>query len=260
MRRTIAERRLVWLPWYAGSPPLSAAARLQLGCALRHLQQRNLRALPRSRPRRDLGENVFVSRVRDPPVDRKIAYRIYSDAIVVVELVPDRPEYWEHTFHLVKRLRDYAQRAGDLAGSEWLAGQIGEFLQLTPEQSALVDIRVALAGRLRRLRVARRWTQTDLALKLGSSTSRVAKMEISDPSVSIDLLVRSLLALGVSRAQLGWVVAGGADLRATGHTTGRADRQTRAAQDEPATAPGASDLLAAIRAQLMSDLTKARYP
>jgi hypothetical protein len=155
--------------------------------------------------------------VRDPPVDRKIAYRIYPDAIVIVEFLPDRPEYWEHTFSILRRLRDYTRREGDLAGSEWVAGRIGDFLQLTPEQSALVNIRVALAGRLRRLRGVRGWTQTDLALKLGSSTSRVAKMEVADASVSIDLLVRSLLALGVSPAHLGWVIAGGADCRATGH-------------------------------------------
>jgi hypothetical protein len=237
MRRSVAERHLVWLPWHAGAPPLSVAARLQLGCALRHLQQRNLATLPRSRPRRDLGENVFVSRVRDPPVDRKIAYRIYSDAVVVVELLPDRPEYWEHTFPLVKRLRDYAQRAGDLAGSEWVVGQIGEFLQLTPEQSALVHIRVALAGRLKRLRVARRWTQTDLALKLGSSASRVAKMEIADASVSIDLLIRSLLALGVSRAHLGWIIAGGADLQAVSRTDLQAVSRANHRATGPATGP-----------------------
>ncbi len=38
--------------------------------------------------------------------------------------------------------------------------------------------------------------------KIGSSQSRVAKMEAGDPSVSIDLLIRSLIALGATRKSL----------------------------------------------------------
>jgi transcriptional regulator with XRE-family HTH domain len=45
-------------------------------------------------------------------------------------------------------------------------------------------------------------TQEQLARLLKSSQSRVAKMELGDPSVSLDLLVRSLLAMGTSRKNL----------------------------------------------------------
>ena len=38
---------------------------------------------------------------------------------------------------------------------------------------------------------------------IGSSQSRVAKMEAGDPSVSVDLLIRTLFALGVNRKQVG---------------------------------------------------------
>jgi len=42
-------------------------------------------------------------------------------------------------------------------------------------------------------------TQTELAKHLGSSQSRVAKLEAGDTSVSLDLLIRGLLAVGASR-------------------------------------------------------------
>jgi transcriptional regulator with XRE-family HTH domain len=45
-------------------------------------------------------------------------------------------------------------------------------------------------------------TQVALAKKIKSSQSRVAKMEAGDPSVSIDLLVRSLIALGETPTNL----------------------------------------------------------
>ena len=68
-------------------------------------------------------------------------------------------------------------------------------------------MKLVLANALRRQRVRKRWTQTHVAKRLGSSQSRVAKMEAADPSVSLDLLVRALIALGTSKAQLGKILA-----------------------------------------------------
>ncbi len=45
-------------------------------------------------------------------------------------------------------------------------------------------------------------TQEQAARLLKSSQSRVTKMEDNNPSVSLDLLVRSLLALGASKKHL----------------------------------------------------------
>ena len=42
-------------------------------------------------------------------------------------------------------------------------------------------------------------TQAQFAKMLKSSQSRVAKMEKGDPTVSVDLLVKSLLALGADK-------------------------------------------------------------
>jgi hypothetical protein len=42
-----------------------------------------------------------------------------------------------------------------------------------------------------------------------SSQSRVAKMEAGDPTVSLDLLVKSILALGASNRELAAIIASG---------------------------------------------------
>jgi DNA-binding XRE family transcriptional regulator len=80
----------------------------------------------------------------------------------------------------------------------WKIGTAQELLGLTDEEAAYVELKLALSRELRERRKKHEITQVQLAKKIGSSQSRVAKMEAGDPSVSIDLLIRSLLALGVS--------------------------------------------------------------
>ena len=89
----------------------------------------------------------------------------------------------------------------------WRVGTVAEFLDLTPEESIYIELKIRLGENLRKLRVRGKMTQVDLAKMIESSQSRVAKMESGDPSVSIDLLVRSLLALGASSRDLGRIVA-----------------------------------------------------
>src|SRR5688500_6032615 len=89
----------------------------------------------------------------------------------------------------------------------WHVGDSREFLKLTPSEAECVEIKLALARRLRELREERHWTQAELARQVGSSQSRVAKMEAAETTVSIDLLVRSLLAAGADRRELGRVLA-----------------------------------------------------
>jgi len=88
----------------------------------------------------------------------------------------------------------------------WRIGDTKEFLGLTPEEAEFVEIKLALSRRLRGLREERNWTQAEFARRVGSSQSRVAKMEAGDPTVSIDLLVRSLLAAGANRKELGRIL------------------------------------------------------
>lgn len=89
----------------------------------------------------------------------------------------------------------------------WRSGDAADFLELSEEEAAFVELRLALGDYLRRLRKENSWTQSDVAHRLGSSQSRIAKMEAADASVSVDLLVRSLLALGASLQEVGLVIA-----------------------------------------------------
>ena len=85
----------------------------------------------------------------------------------------------------------------------WKIGSVGEFLGLSPEEAAYVEMKLALGEKLKEQRQRKHITQAELARLVRSSQSRVAKMESGDPSVSIDLLVKSLFALGVSKKELG---------------------------------------------------------
>lgn len=90
----------------------------------------------------------------------------------------------------------------------WKVGSAEEFLDLTPDESAYVDLRIKLSDAVRRLRKQRSLTQLQLAKLLQSSQSRIAKAESADESVSLDLLIRSLLALGASDRDLAEVISG----------------------------------------------------
>lgn len=73
---------------------------------------------------------------------------------------------------------------------------VKEFLGLTEEENQLIELKVAIAMRVRKLREERRLTQDQLALLLRSSQSRVARIEAAHPSVTLDLMVRAVFALG----------------------------------------------------------------
>ena len=95
-----------------------------------------------------------------------------------------------------------------LEASGWKIGTTTDFLDLSPNEAAYIELRLRLADGLKRRRIRRRVTQADLAQTVRSSQSRIAKMEAGDPTVSIDLLVRTLLALGASNQDLAAIIAG----------------------------------------------------
>lgn len=94
-----------------------------------------------------------------------------------------------------------------LESKGWKVGSARDFLNLSPEESAYIDMKLELAENLRAQRQRRKLTQTELARLLNSSQSRIAKMEAGDPSVSMDLLVRSLLALGASKRKVAKIIS-----------------------------------------------------
>ncbi|MEO6332456.1 MAG: helix-turn-helix transcriptional regulator [Gemmatimonadaceae bacterium] len=85
----------------------------------------------------------------------------------------------------------------------WRLGSAADFLGLSAEEAALVETKLVLSQALRRKRVSRQLTQQQLARRLKSSQSRVAKMEAADKSVSVDLLLKGLFALGAKPGDIG---------------------------------------------------------
>ena len=98
-----------------------------------------------------------------------------------------------------------------LEAAGWKVGTTSEFLELTDAEEMLVAMKLALAANVRELRQQQQVTQQELAKRIGSSQSRIAKMEVADRSVSMEFFVRSLAALGASRRQIGKIV--GAELQ-----------------------------------------------
>ena len=88
----------------------------------------------------------------------------------------------------------------------WVVGDSGQFLQLSVEENRFIELKLALATGVRELRERKGLTQTALAHRLGSSQSRVAKLEAADRSVSLDLIMRSLLAIGATATDIAkWI-------------------------------------------------------
>jgi DNA-binding XRE family transcriptional regulator len=100
-----------------------------------------------------------------------------------------------------KAKREKLERKG------WRLGDAEDFMGLSAEETAYIELKLALGQRLKAAREKKGVTQTDLAKLAGSSQSRIAKMEAGDPSVSMDLIVKTLLAMGVSRKQIGSTIA-----------------------------------------------------
>jgi DNA-binding XRE family transcriptional regulator len=96
--------------------------------------------------------------------------------------------------------RQYLEKQG------WKVGTVSEFLELTPEETAIVEIKLALSRYLKERR-KQAMTQTELAEKLPSSQPRIANAENGDVSVSIELLIRAILATGATPKEIGQAIA-----------------------------------------------------
>ena len=93
-----------------------------------------------------------------------------------------------------------------LEAKGWRVGTVSEFLELTPEETILVEIKLALSRSLKERR-QKLMTQAELAQKVQSSQPRIAKAENGDASVSIELLIRAMLATGATLQEIGQVIA-----------------------------------------------------
>lgn len=86
-----------------------------------------------------------------------------------------------------------------LEAAGWRVGDVADFLELSSDEVVFIEIKLSLSRQLKELRVKHNLTQTELAKKINSSQSRVAKMEAGDSSVSLDLMIRTILAVGGTR-------------------------------------------------------------
>ena len=96
-----------------------------------------------------------------------------------------------------------------LESTGWKLGSAKELLGLSDQEEMYIELRLKLAEGLKARRRANGVTQIELAQTIRSSQSRVAKMEAGDPTVSLDLLVKSILALGTSNRELAAIIARG---------------------------------------------------
>jgi DNA-binding XRE family transcriptional regulator len=88
----------------------------------------------------------------------------------------------------------------------WKVGDAADFLELTPEETMIIEMRLALSRGLKERRKTL-MTQAELATKISSSQPRVAMAENGDSSVSIELLIRAMLATGASPQEIGQIIA-----------------------------------------------------
>lgn len=91
-------------------------------------------------------------------------------------------------------MNDKKRKALEAAG--YRVGDVSDFLGLSEEERALVELRAAVSAAVRDGRTKRNLTQAKLAELLQSSQSRVAKIEAGSSDVSLDLMFRSLFAVG----------------------------------------------------------------
>ena len=100
-----------------------------------------------------------------------------------------------------------ADKRRKLEAAGWKTGSAAEFLELTSEEAAYIEMKLALSRALKARRQQAGLGQNELARMIRSSQSRIAKMEAGDPGVSIDLLMKALLALGTTPKELAQAIA-----------------------------------------------------
>ncbi len=98
------------------------------------------------------------------------------------------------------------QKKQRLSRAGWRVGSTEELLGLSADESAFIVLELSASDDLSARRVARGVTQVELAERLGSSQSRVAKIEAKGPSLTLDLLFRAYLALGATPRDLAKVI------------------------------------------------------
>jgi transcriptional regulator with XRE-family HTH domain len=119
-----------------------------------------------------------------------------------------------------------------LTEASFRIGDYGDFLELSDEERTIVELRVAIVKSIRNYRESQQLTQKQLAGKIKSSQSRVAKIEAGATGISLDLLLRALVAVG-GRVNIEIVSPTGMAAKSA-HTKADAQPKSRRAHDVPA--------------------------
>ena len=99
------------------------------------------------------------------------------------------------------KMKKAKQKKLEVAG--WRVGDAKEFLGLSEDELALVELKRALVRMVRETRQSSEITQEGLAKMIDSSQSRIAKLEAASPDVTLDLIFKALFALGVTLKEVG---------------------------------------------------------
>jgi len=94
------------------------------------------------------------------------------------------------------------KKARTLTQAGWRVGSTRDFLELSDAEETLVEMRLSLSSLLRERRQVTQLTQDGLARRVGSSQSRVARMEAGEAGVSFELLIKALLETGATRREV----------------------------------------------------------
>jgi len=159
--------------------------------------------------------------INDENLTWRIIYRIYIDAILILEIFEKKRNKPQNRLSIsannesedMKQMSKNGKnkmdkrKKKDLKSKGYKVGTVEEFLGLSTEESEYIELKLALSDALAKRRRKSNLTQAQLAKMLKSSQSRVAKMEKGDPSVSVDLLVKSLLAMGANKESIAKAIA-----------------------------------------------------
>ncbi len=207
-----SSKPLVWLRGEVKTPPFSAVARVEAGFWLRRLQMGEPLGLPLSRPMPSVGSHCLEPRIPDRDQSWRVMYLLCHGRGGRPGRVrqEDRGDTEGRSRHLPAASgclsAACARRGGPMKADKkrrleragWVVGDAAGFLGLSPQAQQFVDVKLSLAIGVRMFRERSGLTQSALAKQLGSSQSRVAKMEAADSSVSVDLMMRSLLSIGAT--------------------------------------------------------------
>lgn len=100
-----------------------------------------------------------------------------------------------------------AERRNKLVANGWKFGGLEDFLGLTDEEIEYIGIKINIGELVREYRERKGLSQANAADLLKISQSHLAKVETANPTVTIDLQIRSALALGATRQEIGQQIA-----------------------------------------------------